>query len=85
MSDTTAVNAADLAASRSNARKALAAMDAFDAIVEGYLASSGVSVARFGLDAGGQPEFIYKLRRRVDFRRSTMRRVLEHIAEVDAA
>jgi predicted transcriptional regulator len=69
-----------LTAARSNARKALAALDAFDAIVENYVTSSGVAIARFGLEAGGQPEFIYKLRRGTDFRRSTMRRVLDHIA-----
>lgn len=70
----------ELTVAKANARKALAALDAFDAIVEAHLAASGETVAAFGLHAGGQPEFIYKLRRKVDFRRSTMRRVLAHIA-----
>jgi hypothetical protein len=69
-----------LATAKANARKALAALDAFDAIVEAYLASSGTTVARFGLEAGGQPEFVYRMRHKKDFRRSTMRRVLQHIA-----
>lgn len=73
-------NAEALATAKANARKALAALDAFDAIVESYLASSGVTLARFGMDAGGQPEFVYRMRNHKDFRRSTMRRVLQHIA-----
>lgn len=70
----------EIAAVQANARKALAAHDAFDAIVETYLAASGTSVARFGLEAGGQLELIYRLRRGTDFRGSTRRKVLAHIA-----
>lgn len=70
----------ETAAAKANARKALAALDAFDAIVEGYLSASGMSVARFGLEAGGQLELVYRLRRGTDFRRSTMRKVLDRIA-----
>lgn len=69
---------------RANARKALAALDAFDAIALGYFDASGVTVARFGLDASGHPELVYRLRKKVDFRRSTLRRVLAHIASGDA-
>lgn len=69
-----------LATAKANARKALAALDAFDTIVESYLTSSDVTVAAFGFAVSGQPEFVYRLRHKKDFRRSTMRRVLAHIA-----
>jgi hypothetical protein len=69
-----------LAALQANARKALAALDAFDMIVEDYYAATPETVAKIGLDAAGQPEFLYRLRRKADFRRSTMRKVLAHIA-----
>lgn len=73
----------DLENVKSNARKALNALDAFDAIVEGYLETSNVAIARFGLEAGGQTEFVYKLRKGVDFRRSTLRRVLNYITNAE--
>lgn len=68
------------AAAKANARKALVALDAIDAIVESYIASSDTTLVRFGLESSGQPDLVHRMRRGVDMRRSTLRKVLEHIA-----
>lgn len=68
---------------QNNARKAGAALDAFDTIVEGFIKASGVRVDRFGYEAVNQPDFVHNMRKGRDFRRGTMRKVLQHIEQAE--
>ena len=65
------------------AAEALAALDAFDEMVEGFVRSEGIRTDRFGMMAANRPDLVHQMRRGRDFRRSTMRRVFEYMAGAD--
>jgi predicted transcriptional regulator len=65
------------------AAEALAALDAFDDLVEAFLKANSVRADRFGLMAVDRPDFIYRMRRGTDFRRSTLRQVVAFMGSGD--
>lgn len=64
-----------------NAAKAGRALDAFDQIVEGYCKAGGIRLDKFGMDSVAQPDLIHNMRKGRDFRRSTIRKILQHIED----
>lgn len=72
---------AALEAVMANAGKAGRALDAFDTLVESYVKTGGIRLDKFGMDAVGQTDLIHNLRKGRDFRRSTIRKVLQHIED----
>jgi len=65
---------------RSNAAKIGAAMDAIEPTVESYIRATGCRIDGFGLDAVGQADFVFNMRKGRNFRRSTIRHALDFIA-----
>lgn len=59
-----------------HAAEALAALDAFEDLVEGFMKAKNLRADRFGLMAVDRPDFVYRMRRGTDFRRSTLRQVV---------
>lgn len=76
-------DAARLQEVKRQAAEALAALDAFDEMVEGFVRSEGIRTDRFGMMAANRPDLVHQMRRGRDFRRSTMRRVFEYMAGAD--
>lgn len=62
------------------AERVLAALGRFPVIVENYLRLSHVPQTHFSKDSGGGVDFVRHMREGRDLRRSTVIRVLQHIA-----
>lgn len=78
-----ALDDAELARLRKEAGTALVALDGFDTLVETFLRANNQRLDHFGLLAVGRPDFVYRMRRGTDFRRSTLRQVVAFMGGSD--
>ncbi|SIQ76195.1 hypothetical protein [Bosea sp. TND4EK4] len=68
---------------RQQAAEMLAALNSFDDVVEAYLSSNPERIDRFGMMAADRPDFVHRMRKGQDFRRSTLQRVAAYIGRDD--